>query len=141
MHTINLDKSPATYVPGEDVTGWITIDKAMVVPQYLRAILFWQTTGKGDKDSQLVESHDFIPGAITDGARVKFKLRVPNEGPYSFSGKYVALGWSVELATMHSKKDADAILTLPIIVSPTGKEIILPNLDPPNPFIKKLEER
>jgi hypothetical protein len=142
MYSIHLDKSPPVFLPGDDVTGYVLIERRDSMPPSLDLRLKWLTLGKGDRDEGVVDQQQFVPGAIADGARFKFKLRIPETGPYSFSGKYVSLGWCVEIhrtALTRKDKAADSESSADLVVSGTGRELILPNFDPPNPFIKNKE--
>lgn len=140
MHSIHLDNSPASFIPGDEVTGYVIVDRSPEsLPASMDIRLQWTTRGKGEKDVGVVDKQQFVPGAIVDGARQKFKLRIPEDGPYSFSGKYISVFWTIELRDSKSKPDKEPYTSVFLIVSPTGSEVILPNLDPPNPFEKNLE--
>lgn len=140
MHSIHLDSSSASFIPGDEVTGYVIVDRSPESqPASIDIRLQWTTRGKGEKDIGVVDKQQFVPDAIVDGARQKFKLRIPEDGPYSFGGKYISVFWTIELRDSKSKPDKDPYTSVSLIVSPTGSELILPNLDPPNPFEKNLE--
>jgi hypothetical protein len=107
------------FLPGETVEGtlgWHFDGPARSVE--LR--LFWYTEGKGDQDVGVVAAAPYgNPG--TEGIR-EFRFRLP-EGPYSFSGKLISLCWALEAVAEPGPRAE----RLPITVSPTRQEIVLPS--------------
>jgi hypothetical protein len=122
--TVELENGKLAFAPGEEVRGsasW-TLDGD---PQSVEVRLFWRTEGKGTQDVEIVDSKAFDGPGPKD--RREFRLKVP-EGPYSFSGKLVAIVWSVEVVAEPGSQAGRQ----DIVVSPTGKPIV-----PPPPEDKK----
>jgi hypothetical protein len=114
---IELNDSKDAFAPGEQVEGRIewTLDAN---PRALELSLLWYTSGKGTRDVQVLHTHKIdSPGAFGSD---KFSFTLP-AGPYSFSGKLISLIWALELTCTPGD---DAVRT-EIVVSPTGREIIL----------------
>lgn len=119
MSTLKIDTQDGrrNFLPGETVAltcAW-QLEQA---PRAVEVRLFWYTRGKGDRDVSVVETERFDAPAAMDLKRLEFTL--PN-GPYSFSGKLVALLWAVELVVEPSGESQRIELT----VSPSGEEVLL----------------
>ena len=104
--------------PGDEVEGTVRwrLDPP---PRSLELRLFWYTQGKGDQDVGVVES---LPLAGPAEGSSSFRFRLP-AGPFSFSGKLISLLWAIE-AVAESGAGTQAE-RCEIIVSPTGREILL----------------
>ncbi|HEX9945089.1 MAG TPA: hypothetical protein VGG03_24025 [Thermoanaerobaculia bacterium] len=105
------------FLPGEIVEGVASwqLDRPA---ETIELRLFWYTEGKGDRDVQVVETVSFPnPGAQE---RRGFRVHLP-EGPYSFSGKLISLAWALEVVAEPGSRAG----RLPIVVSPTRREILL----------------
>ena len=75
------------------------------------------------QDHQIVETARFNNPEPAEGRG--FNIRVP-QGPFSFSGKLISLLWALEAVA----QPGDRAERLPIVVSPTRQEILLPT-EPP----------
>jgi hypothetical protein len=104
--------------PGDDVEGTVRW-KLDEPPSSFELRLFWYTQGKGDQDVGVVETLPFEAPAAED--RRPFRFRLP-AGPWSFSGKLISLLWALE-AVAEPGAQAER---LELTVSPTGREIALP---------------
>jgi hypothetical protein len=107
---------------GEEIIGAVAwqFDRS---PTTVELRLFWFTRGKGTSDVKVMQTLRF-ENPKSEEAR-PFQLRAPHE-PYSFSGKLISLIWALELVIEPGKKTE----RLEMIISPTGEEIVLPNVDP-----------
>jgi hypothetical protein len=94
-----------------DLTGSWTLDK---MPKRLEARLFWFTRGKGTPDAGLVETQQVDVPSLKGERRFRFPLP---DGPYSFSGRLITLGWAVELVA------DDEVARWEFTMSPDGNEI------------------
>ncbi len=104
--------------PGEEVGGTVRwqMDRP---PRSLEVRLFWYTEGKGGRDVGVVETLPLAdPGP--EGHQ-PFLFRLP-DGPYSFSGKIIHLRWAIEAVA----EPGDRAERIGIIMSPSGREIVLP---------------
>jgi hypothetical protein len=112
--------------PGDEVAGTVRwrLDQP---PRSLDLRLFWYTQGKGDQDVGVVENLPFAEPGL-EGSR-SFRFRLP-AGPFSFSGKLISLLWAIEAVAETTGTQAERC---EIIVSPTGREILLPPQAPPIP--------
>ena len=118
MITIALQDGRDRCAPGEMLEGTFSwsVDHE---PDALEVRLFWHTAGKGTRDVGIVDVLRLAsPGR--SGEAQPFRFRIP-EGPYSFSGTLITLAWAVEAVVLPSDESAAAAL----VVSPTGREIVL----------------
>jgi hypothetical protein len=101
--------------PGETLalSAMWALDRA---PKLLEARLFWYTRGRGIEDLDVVLAEK-VPAPAAAG-ETSFQFKLPN-GPYSFSGTLVSLGWAVEFVADQRSARWDFTLT------PTGKAIVL----------------
>jgi hypothetical protein len=123
--------------PGDEIAGTVRwrLDQP---PRSLELRLFWYTQGKGDQDVGVVASLSLAePGlegrserpseGLSEGSR-SFEFRLP-AGPYSFSGHLISLLWALEAVAEtagHTQAERREI-----VVSPTGREILIQPLEPP----------
>lgn len=115
---IEIEGDRRAFGPGESLRGraiWMLEKPA----EYLELLLFWQTSGYGTQDMAVAESVRFEKPTMEEER--EFTLTLP-EGPYSFRGKLITIGWYLEL-TDREGKDA---CQKEIILSPTGQEIVHP---------------
>ena len=105
--------------PGDEVEGTVRwrLDQP---PRSLELRLFWYTQGKGDQDVGVVENLPLAEPGL-EGSR-SFLFHLP-AGPFSFSGKLISLLWAIE-AVSETGAGTQAE-RCEIIVSPTGREILL----------------
>ena len=115
---IETEAGANAFLPGETIKGTVSwqLDPPLTNVE-LR--LIWYTEGKGDQDLQIVEATEFQTPGIVD--RRGFTVRLP-DGPYSFSGKLISVLWALEVVA----QPQDRAGRLPITVSPTRREIVLP---------------
>lgn len=106
-----------SFRPGEDVGGTVSWNLE-AAPSRLEVRLFWHTEGKGDSDVEIACLETF-PDPGREGSR-SFRMRIP-DSPWSFSGKLISLKWAVEAVA----EPAGVAGHAPIVVSPTGREIVI----------------
>jgi hypothetical protein len=114
---IELNDGRDTFAPAESVEGRIewNLDAN---PRALELSLLWYTSGKGTRDVRVLHTNRIdSPGAFGSD---KFSFALP-PGPYSFSGKLISLIWALELTCT----PGDETARKEIVVSPTGREILL----------------
>ena len=92
-------------------------------PEAMEIRLFWYTSGKGDQDTELIDTKRYQRIATTGDQEFSFTL--PHQ-PYSFSGKLISLIWAVEAVFEPNGEVARAEFAL----GPEGKEVQLPNASP-----------
>ena len=115
--SIYFREDKTTFAPGQTMHGAVQWSLESV-PRSLELSLFWYTAGKGTRDVGVVETLTFHhPGAFGSKA---FGFTLP-DGPYSFSGKLISLLWALELTC----SSAHETVRQEIVVSPTGREIVL----------------
>jgi hypothetical protein len=115
--SIALNEDKTAFAPRETIHGTVrwSLDAG---PRHLELSLFWYTAGKGTRDVGVIETTRFgEPGAV--GSK-DFSFTLP-DGPYSFSGKLISLLWAMELTVSPGSET----IRREIIVSPTGREIVL----------------
>lgn len=114
---IELNDGKDAFAPAELVEGRIewNLDAN---PKALELSLLWYTSGKGTRDIRVLHTNRIdSPGAFGSD---KFSFTLP-PGPYSFSGKLISLIWALELTCT----PGDETVRKEIVVSPTGREILL----------------
>src|SRR5690606_28676875 len=99
----------------EGVAGW----ELDAPPTSVELRLFWHTAGKGDEDVKIVDTVRFDDAPAVD-ARI-YRITLPADGPYGFSGRLITLQWSLELVV----KPGGDVARLDITVSPTREEVRL----------------
>jgi len=115
--SIHFRGDQTTFAPSQMVHGAIQWS-LQTNPRSLELSLFWYTAGKGTRDVGVVETLTVDhPGA--SGAK-DFTFTLP-KGPFSFSGRLISVIWALELTCAGS----DETVRREIIVSPTGREIVL----------------
>lgn len=123
---IVLHEDKTAFAPRETIRGVVEwgLD---ATARRLDLSLFWYTSGKGMRDVGMVHSTRYDdPGA--SGSK-DFSFALP-DGPFSVSGKLVSVIWAIELTCWPT----DETVRREIIVSPTGKEIVLGSVRPQSPF-------
>lgn len=114
---IGLADGRTAYRPGDEVAGAVAWSlEAGPRPERAEVRLLWLTDDEADRDSGVAVSVELPSPEVLD--RRDFRLRLP-EGPYSFAGKVVRIGWAVEVLV---EPGARAERTA-IVVSPTGRPI------------------
>ncbi len=115
------------FLPGEEIHGlvrWRLQDPDDSV--VLR--LLWATEGKGDHEEHVVYRQRFNAPQMED--QREFHITLPQDGPPSFSGKYITLSWILELAFTSATQKKHFLSSKPkvhreqltILLSPTGQE-------------------
>ena len=138
---IHIDEERTSFRPRETISGTISWSLP-VAPAQVTLELFWTTRGKGQVDSEVVQSVQIKQPAAAGEQR--FELKIP-DAPYSFSGKLVSLLWGVRLIIHPWLEQAPSSWHIPapaaevrliihpsqeqaqvnLTISPTGQEINL----------------
>ena len=99
--TVNLHQSKCS--PGQILTGKVTWSSVSEGSEAISIRLIWFTSGKGDRDYQIVDSVDvMLSGASED---VSFEFQLPRR-PLGFEGKLISLIWAVEAVVKPSNQSA-----------------------------------
>lgn len=113
--TLKLDRDDASYVPGQPITGTVAWDLSQG-PDEITVRLIWQTSGKGTQDVGVAHELNWVAGSLREERDFSF----PGiEGPYSFSGELITVGWLVEIVAEPGGEHAEQTL----MMSPTGEEV------------------
>jgi hypothetical protein len=114
---IELNGGKHAFAPAEPVEGRIEWNLG-ANPKALELSLLWYTSGKGTRDVRVLDTKRIDnPGAWGSD---EFQFTLP-AGPYSFSGKLISLIWALELTCTPGNET----VRQEIVVSPTGREILL----------------
>lgn len=116
MIAIKLDQQPPHYVAGENITGELTWSELPANCSGLELRLFWYTSGKGDRDLEVV-SKTCLKHPGPQG-RKRFEFGSPL-APYSFSGKLISLSWGLEAVPLPT---GDSQL-VELVIGPNGQEV------------------
>jgi len=114
MIKIQLDNAETAYRPGDSISG--TINWSDEEGDALEARLIWFTSGKGDRDFELIDVQP-VPDFGSTGSK-QFKFAAPHR-PQSFAGKHISLQWAIEAIVFPSHNSELKNLT----ISSSGKEI------------------
>lgn len=123
---IVLHEDKTAFAPRETIRGVVEWNLD-ATPRRLDLSLFWYTAGRGTRDVGMVHSMR-LDDAGACGSK-DFSFALP-EGPFSVSGKLVSVVWAIELTCSPSSET----VRREIVVSPTGKAILLGSVGPQNPF-------
>jgi hypothetical protein len=110
---ISIEPNTRQFEPGATITArvqWSDLrDNDRLVVR-----LFWFTTGKGDRDIEIV-SEVPLQATGTSGQEV-VKLTAP-AWPFSYSGKMVSIQWAIEVVRLPGE-DAQ---TVELVIAPDGR--------------------
>lgn len=123
---IVLHEDKTAFAPRETIRGAIEWNLD-ATPRRFDLSLFWYTAGRGMRDVGTVHTLR-IDDPDARGSK-DFSFALP-EGPFSVSGKLVSVIWAIELTC----SPTDETTRREIILSPTGKEIVLGSVAPRHPF-------
>ncbi|MCP5113384.1 MAG: hypothetical protein GY953_21330 [bacterium] len=115
MVTIELKDGQTRFRAGGMIHGsarWGLLDP----PESMELRLFWFTRGKGTEDIEVIETVR-VDSPAAEGSQ-SFRLRLP-VGPYSFSGRLIAVIWAIEAVVKPGGETARVEITL----SATGEEV------------------
>lgn len=118
MIKIQLDNQQAAFIPGDTIEGSVSWENLRVNTEEIDIRLIWYTTGKGDRDCEIIANQLVTSPEIMGKTRFRF---VAPKRPYSFSGKLVSLVWAVEVVNI---PDLEAE-QVEFVVSNSGTEIVL----------------
>lgn len=116
MIKIQLENADAAYRPGDTISG--LAEWSAEEGDALEARLIWFTSGKGDRDFELVAAQHVA--AYGPSGKERFQFTAPHR-PQSFAGKLVSLQWAIEAIAFPSMNTTLKELT----ISNSGKEIDL----------------
>ena len=126
--TLTIDRTPASFRPGERLEGSASWQDAEKIRSAV-VRLFWTTSGKGTTDTAIVMAQDLADPQGNDTRRFSFVLPA---GPPGFSGSLITLSWGVELVIEPGEKS----LHREFMFGPEGQELHLPKVQP-SPASKK----
>ena len=115
-----LDQKTA-FLPGDAIDGvisWAFDDE----PREIELRLLWYSSGKGNRDTGVVEVVRYEQPARDDVKTFGF---IAPAGPFSYSGTLITLSWALE-ATVRKEKKTFARLDL--VIAPNGREVTPPPL-------------
>jgi hypothetical protein len=117
---IQIHDNQTAFSPRGRITGEVSW-QLETPPQSVELRLVWGTSGRGNLDFCVVETMPFPNPQPTESRSFAFTLP---EGPYSFSGKFIALTWALELAIEPGRQ----LVGQEITVAPGGREVVLPQI-------------
>ena len=123
MIRLGLRENKTAFRPGENIAGAVLWEFEKT-PELAEVRLIWFTRGKGTEDGATAATVklDAPPAADTR----EFSFAAPN-GPYSFSGRLIALVWAVEFVA----KPGGEFQRIEITIAPDAREIALPRIPQP----------
>ena len=123
MIRLGLRENKTAFRPGETIAGAV-LWEFDAAPKGAEVRLVWFTRGKGTEDGGIATSVAFDAPPAADTR--EFSFDAPN-GPYSFSGTFVAVMWAVEFVV----KPGSEFQRIEIVIAPDGQEIHLPRIEQP----------
>jgi hypothetical protein len=93
MITLKLDKSTPHYDIDEPLTGELFWNELTARCDLIELRLLWYTSGKGERDLEVVAKIAVMKPAASGQQRFHFD---PPGGPYSFSGTLISVVWAIE---------------------------------------------
>jgi len=95
MSILTLETEFDAFYPGTDARVMVSWNANPDSPplQAIEVRLIWKTSGKGDRDLQIVRTRRIDPSTPAGHQEITFSLPW---GPYSFSGKLISLTWAIE---------------------------------------------
>lgn len=123
------------FAPGETIGARISWDLEDRVAS-IRVSLIYATCGKGTTDQRVHEVVLIDEPPLVGHDRVEF---IAPDGPHSFSGRLVSLGWqlSVEVApegaARRARGESLPAGRVPIVIAPRHREIVLPDVGEKQP--------
>jgi hypothetical protein len=114
MDAAEIRLTAPSFTPGGEIRGEVSWSRA-AAPRRVELRLFWQTQGRGDRDSETVWEQVF-DGPAAEELR-EFALAAPAT-PGSFSGKLISLSWEFELVI-----DGKSSARRGIVIAPGGVEL------------------
>jgi len=115
--SLALENNISCYEPGAQLIATADWDLDKPANEIVLR-LQWQTSGKGDTDSSIVQEVSFDNPEPRGQKRLGIQLP---DSPYSFSGSLVSLIWTIELVVLPSGETDRVDITL----APGGQEILL----------------
>ena len=114
MIKVQLENEGAAFLPSDTISG--SVEWSEEQGDYMEVRLIWFTSGKGDRDFELVAVHK-VASFDSDGSD-QFQFTAPNR-PQSFAGKLISLQWAIEAIVFpsHNSQRQD------LMISSSGKEI------------------
>jgi hypothetical protein len=112
-----LPSNRTAFQPRENLSAAVlwALDRA---PAQIEARLFWRTRGKGTEDVEIVARQFLVSPAAAGESSMTFALP---EGPWSFSGKLISLGWGVEVVAEPGGQNARC----EFVLGPDAREVLL----------------
>jgi hypothetical protein len=116
MIELKLDKPKPHYDIDEPIVGEAIWDELNERCDLIELRLLWYTSGKGDRDLQVVARIAVMNPGVSGKQRFHFD---PPAGPYSFSGSLISLVWAIEAVTVPLSGSQITEFT----IAPGGNEI------------------
>lgn len=111
-----LDREDPTYRAGEPVTGSVRVTADEDLPDGKLVVqVQWRTHGRGNGSEGHPKRITLHRGGWTDGEVTEhaFELPTPDDGPLSYTGKYLFVSWYVDArAELAWKRDPEATAEL-----------------------------
>ena len=117
MIEIKLNEQ-GVYEPGQTISGYVRFTNITANADSLEVRLIWYTSGKGDRDCEIIAS-TATEKPNTNG-EVQFSFPTPFR-PYSFSGQLVSLTWAIEAIVFPGLESQQQ----EVVISANGKEVML----------------
>jgi len=126
MSILTLETEFDAFYPGTEarvVVSW-KVNQDSPPPQAIEVRLVWNTSGKGDRDLQIVRTARLDPSTAFGQQEVMFSLPW---GPYSFSGKLISVSWAIEAITF----PGGTSIRKEIVIGPNSQEVRIDEVGAP----------
>lgn len=116
---IKIDVSSVdAYRPNDVIDGAVFWDKIPPDTSKIEVRLIWYTSGKGDRNHDIVDSKLIEKPEISGESAFQF---IAPHRPLSFSGKLISLTWAIEAIVFPGLETEQ----FEVLISKLGREIIL----------------
>lgn len=116
MLKLEVDRTAVEH--GEELAGRLRWSEVPKGTETLEIRLIWHTSGKGDRDHEVVQLHRVVAPAIE--GECEFRFIAPFYPP-SFSGKLVSLVWMIEAIAFPALQAEQQV----VVIGPRAMEIRL----------------
>jgi len=127
---LRLESGREAWEPAEEIEGTLRLDMGHDwTADYLELVLWWETSGRGDRDKGIAQRETFAEKGDrmpSRGVDRSFRIRLPR-APWTYHGRIIKIDWYVG-AYARERGGQEISIMIPIRVYPgASKEPVAPN--------------